>query len=422
MTGSGEWQFVLFALAIGLSEVASGLVATIPVLAGAILQVLTPWGVRKSGSIRRWVWINAAIQAGMLGVLSVAAFNGGLPGWGLYLVIAGYWASGYMTGPPWTAWVTSLVPSGVRATFWVNRSRWIQGALGLGLGAGLVLQWGESAGMPLVAFGVVFALAALARTISSICLANQSEAEPGLLEKIETPSRASLSRHFADRRIRGLLLYMLAFFLSVFVAAPFIGPYLREQLHFEYWQIMVISGSPFLVKVLLLPMIGRLVNSRGPARVLWMGALTLVPTGALWAVSESFWWLLAIQLSVGFGWACWETGSFLLVFDVIPAEKRTPVMTMYQLALALVMVGGSLIGGGVLEWVGVNMTGYLAMFICTSLMRFMALFLLASLEPSGFRIRNRVWRLTGRSLGLLPGVGSAGVGESPDQDDISRRG
>ena len=74
------------------------------------------------------------------------------------------------------------------------------------------------------------------------------------------------------------------------------------------------------------------------------------------------------------------------------------------------------------EWVGVNMTGYLAMFICTSLMRFMALFLLASLEPSGFSIRNRVWRLTGRSLGLLPGVGSAGVGESADQDDISRRG
>ncbi|MCP4893327.1 MAG: MFS transporter, partial [Actinomycetales bacterium] len=42
MTGAGEWQFVLFALALGMGEVASGLVATIPVFIGAVLQLITP--------------------------------------------------------------------------------------------------------------------------------------------------------------------------------------------------------------------------------------------------------------------------------------------------------------------------------------------------------------------------------------------
>ena len=34
MTGTGEWQFVLFALAIGLSEVRAGLVSTVPLFIG----------------------------------------------------------------------------------------------------------------------------------------------------------------------------------------------------------------------------------------------------------------------------------------------------------------------------------------------------------------------------------------------------
>ena len=65
------------------------------------------------------------------------------------------------------------------------------------------------------------------------------------------------------------------------------------------------------------------------------------------------WWLLVLlQIYVGFGWACWENGSFLLVFDTIPEDRRTPIMTVYQLALATVMVTGSLVGAGVLELFG----------------------------------------------------------------------
>ena len=417
MTGAGEWQFVLFALAIGLSEVASGLVATIPVLAGAVLQLFTPWGVRRVRSIRRWVWICAAFQAASLAALAVAALSGGLPGWGLYLVIAAYWASGYMTGPPWAAWVTSLVPDRVRATFWVTRSRWVQGALGLGLTAGLVLQWGTSIGRPLVAFAIVFAIAAVARTISTFCLANQSDAEEGLVEKLEMPSLSTLARYFADRQTRGLLLYMLAFFMSVFLAAPFFGPYLREQLNFEYWQIMTIAGTTFVAKVLVMPWVGRLANRHGPARLLWIGALILVPAAGMWGISTNYWWLLALQFYVGLGWACWENGSSLLLFDVIPAERRTPVMTIYQLALAVVMVGGSLLGAGILELVGVSLTGYLVIFLCSSMMRFVALFLLASLEPSGLRLRHRARIMVARSLGIVPGFGWLGAGVSVDSGE-----
>ena len=50
MTGTGEWQFVLFALAIGLSEVQAGLVSTVPILLGALLQLVTRLGLDLLGA------------------------------------------------------------------------------------------------------------------------------------------------------------------------------------------------------------------------------------------------------------------------------------------------------------------------------------------------------------------------------------
>ena len=403
MTGAGEWQFVLFALALGYSEVTSGLLATVPMFLGAVVQLITPWGVRKIGSLRRWVWMFAAIQAVSLVPLVIGASVGSMPIWVLYIVISIYWASGYMTGPPWQTWFTSLVPRGIRPHFWTHRSRWIQGFLGIGLMAGLILQVGEQAGRPLIAFAVVFAIAALSRTVSAVLLSRHSEPNPGLAKQIEPPTPSTIRRLFADRRTRGLLLYMLAFFLCVFVTAPFFGPYMRETLGLEYWQIMCVQAGTFGSKILFLPLVGRLTKRFGPGKVLWLGAVLTTPAAVFWLISDQLWWLVLLQVYVGFGWACWETGSFLLVFDTIPEEKRTPIMTVYQLALATMMTIGSLLGGGVLEWMGTGMKGYAILMTLTSGMRLVSLFLLASIEPSGLRLRHRARTLAIRTRGIIPG-------------------
>ena len=112
MTGTGEWQFVLFALAIGLSEVRAGLVSTIPLFIGSILQLITPWGVRRTGSLRRWVWIcvgwppccrwrwcGVRLDARLLG----RQVHENLATLLLGCIIA-YW--GVTTAPPWQAWFT----------------------------------------------------------------------------------------------------------------------------------------------------------------------------------------------------------------------------------------------------------------------------------------------------------------------------
>jgi MFS family permease len=396
MSGAAEWQFALFALAIGLSEVKAGLVATVPLFLASVLQLVTPWGVRLVGSIRRWVWMSALVQALAIIPLILGALAGHMPWWAVYVAVGLFNAAQFASAPPWHAWFTSLVPGLIRPTFVGLRNRFVQAGLAVGMLASLFLEYGAQNGWVLRAFVGVFGIALLARLISVACLAAQSEAEPGLVERIEPPTLAVMKRDFGDRQTRFLLLYMLAFFFSVFIVAPFLIPYMRKQLDFEYWQVTTVLAVMLGVKAAVLPLVGRLAKRHGSFRVLWIGGIATVPLVTLWPLNDSFWYILTLQGLAALAWACWETATFLLVFDIIPAERRTPVMTIYQFAQASALLLGSLLGAEVLESLGVDRSGYIVLFIASGVMRFLSLFILAGLEPSGLGLRRRVLRLVTR--------------------------
>jgi hypothetical protein len=67
---------------------------------------------------------------------------------------------------------------------------------------------------------------------------------------------------------------------------------------------------------------------------------------------------------------------------------------------------GSLIGAAILELFGVGPTGYIALFVISSLMRFVTLFMLAALEPTGLQLRDRTRKGVVRAVGFLPGINS----------------
>ena len=76
MVGLGETYIPAFVLAAGLGEVAAGLIATLPPLAGAVFQLVTPFAVRHLHSYRRWVVACAALQALALAPLAMGGWRG----------------------------------------------------------------------------------------------------------------------------------------------------------------------------------------------------------------------------------------------------------------------------------------------------------------------------------------------------------
>ena len=66
MVGVGETYLPVFVLALSGSQLACGLVTTVPLVIGAVLQLGSPWLMRRCGSYRRWVSLCALRPGGHL--------------------------------------------------------------------------------------------------------------------------------------------------------------------------------------------------------------------------------------------------------------------------------------------------------------------------------------------------------------------
>jgi MFS family permease len=382
MVGIGENYLPAFALALGMGEVVSGLIACVPLLAGALLQLVSPYGVRKVGSYRRWVSLCAAAQATAFLPLVAAACLRHVPVAVLFLIAGMYWGAGMSAGPAWSAWATSIVPARVRSRFFACRTRVSQAGVLVGfVGGGISLQYGASLGRPLDAFAVVFAVAAACRYVSSRLLAVHSEpvspGDAGARGQIVGP-REIISRLKHQREGR-LLWYLWMMYGAAQIAGPYFTPFILGHLRYNYGTYMLILATSILAKTLAMPFWGRVAHRFGARRLMTVGGVLMVPLPLFWLFSASVPYLLCIQVFAGFAWAAYELAIILMSFDCIPASHRTSMLTAYNLGYALVSVGGSLAGGLLLSLGGETYGAYLVVFAVSAAGRVLTLPLLRRL-------------------------------------------
>jgi MFS family permease len=362
MVGFGETYLAAFVLALGQGELAAGLVSGIPMLAGAILQLVSPAAIRRLGSHRTWIVMCAFVQAASFGPLVYAAIVQTMPLPLVFLVASVYWASGMATGPAWNTWAGTLVPRPIRARYFARRSRVAHFAVLVGVaGGGMTLQVGASHGKPLTAFAILFLIAGVCRFISMGLLASQSEPQPPDDEHRVVPMREMLSRvrHGHDGR---LLVFLLAMQTAVQISGPYFTPFMLGQMKMSYATYLLLIATSYSARIAVLPMLGGLVRRVGPMRVLQWAGTGIIPLSALWIISDSIWYLLAVQLLAGAIWAAYELASFLMLFEAIREEERTSVLTTFNLANAIATVGGSLLGGVLLASLGTNREAYFVLF------------------------------------------------------------
>ncbi len=369
MVGIGESYLPAFALALGHGDVTAGLVATVPMLAGALLQLASPAAVGILDSHRRWIVLCAALQAVCFAPLIIAALSHEMDLVLLYLVASMYWGLGMSTGPAWTTWASSLVPKRLRPAFFANRARASQLALVLSLvGGGMILQLGKGRGAEFEAYAVIFAVALCARGVSASFL--YSQREPHSLEVGETSiSPAVISKHVRTRGHGRLLFFLLTFQMGVSVASPYFTPYMLAELELSYLEFTVLMAAVFGARVLSLPAIGRYVRRVGTKKVLWRAGLAISTLPIQWLISDHFAWLLVLQLLSGVAWAAFELASLLSFFERIPPHGQTSVLTLYNLASATAIVLGSAAGAGLLRFFGEGPAGFAAIFVVSTLSR-----------------------------------------------------
>jgi len=387
MLGTGEQVLPAFVLALGMGELASGLIATVPLLIGALLQLLTPRGVNYVRSHRRWVYRMSYLQAAVFLPLILGAYLGSMPLLAVFGLASAYYAFNFTVGPPWNVWMEQLIPVSIRARFFARRTRFTQGALLLGFVlAGSILQWSDTIGRPVWIFAVLFGIAFVARMISASYLANQSE--PATLKGRITvlPWRTVWANALTGRPGR-LLVYLWLVQGAAQVSGPFFTPYMLEQLDFAYGTYVAALAVSFAAKAISAPLWGRVAHRYGARTLLIVGGIAVIPMSALWLLTTNAYGLFLIQVFAGIGWAAYELGFFLMFFENIRPQERMGVLSVYNLGFAAATVVGSLIGGACLIIGGRNPAAYLTLFALSSILRLGAL-------PFAFRIPKKAAKPT----------------------------
>ena len=382
MVGLGETYLPAFALAVGLGEITAGMVASVPLLAGGLMQAFSPLAIRRLGSHKRWVLACALAQTLSFAPLVLAAITGRISAAGILVAAAVYWGTGLATGPAWNTWMGNLVPRPVRARFFARRTSISQLTvlIGLLLGGGL-LQWANSRDAVPQAFSVLFVAAAICRLVSLGLLAIQREprGSRNLMPAVAIGRIWSQVRQAGSGR---LVLYLVVVQGAVQFAGPYFTPFMFRWLHLSYTGYVILIATAFLAKVVTLSVWGNLAHRVGAARLLWIGGIGITPVSAMWIASDDFFWLIFIQAVAGVFWGAYELGFFLMFFEAIPEDERTGVLTFYNLANSTTWVLGSALGGLFLYLLGTGPAAYLTLFGVSSIGRGVALLLLRRVQPT----------------------------------------
>lgn len=375
MVGMGETYLPAFALAMGMGEILSGLIASIPLLIGAILQLITPYAVARLKSNRQWVVVCVLLQASSFLPLCLLALWGPDPSRKLivsglvFLFASLYWGSGLGAGPAWNAWMETVVPFRVRTPFFAHRTRFGQAGILVGfIIGGLSLQFGKDFGKPLLAFAGIFFVASICRMLSARFLLGQSEPVANGQQQRQVPVLELLRRMFRGGGER-MLLYFLLVQVAVQISGPYFTPYMLRQVRISYSDYMLLLATAFMGKIVALPALGRFACHFGSRRLLWLGGVGIVPIAGMWLYAQSFWSLICLQLVSGFVWAAYELAMFLLFFETLDRDERTSILTTFNLANAVALVIGSLGGGLLLLILGKCPEAYLTLFATSSALR-----------------------------------------------------
>jgi MFS family permease len=397
MVGIGETYLPAFMLALGMGQVIAGLITTIPLFAGSLLQLVSPWAVRQLGSHRRWVVLCAVCQATIFVPLVIAAIVGHIPVWSVFVLASVYWGASLGCGPAWNTWMGSVVPSRLRTKYFSRRSRASQlGVLAGFLVGGCLLQAAAPRGksFELGAFAILFLIASFCRFLSAHFLFSTSEPVPPNDDHRHV-SFASLVRGHGGA---GLLTFLLIMQVCVQISAPYFTPYMRGFLHVPYWQYAAVFGIQFATRMAMLPWLGSLAQRWGADRLLWVMSICVTPMSAVWILSSNFYYLLAIQMASGIFWGGYELAWLLLFFETIPAEERTSMLTKYNVVHSLALCIGSLIGGMILESLGKTANAYYWVFGASSALRAVTVLGLAWLPHIRFVARP----IAVRPIGMRP--------------------
>jgi MFS family permease len=262
LTLTGGVFLVAYALELGASNAAVGLLAGLPTLTQ--LVQLPAVALVERVRERRSICV-LATAASRLFWIPIVLTPLAPPAWRLPILVAslvGYTALSAVSVTSWNSWMRDLIPMDRLGAFIAKRMALATGlSVGLNLAAGAFVDGWKATrpGQGLWAYSVLFLVGFLAGMLGVVTIARIPE--PRMAE----PTRpvhplGRLGAPLKDRNFRNLLAFLGPWNFAVNLAAPFFTVYMLRRLSFPLSQVVALSVVSQLVHTASLHLWGRFTD------------------------------------------------------------------------------------------------------------------------------------------------------------------
>jgi MFS family permease len=287
--------------------------------------------------------------------------------WVLLLLVCLYFTFIYMPTPSWTAWMRDLVPVPERGRFFGRRTAiGSLTALASSVVVGLVLE--AFARDPLPGFIILFGVAFVG-SLSAAALMSFEYDPAGKGQGQASQSIASFSRQMLRTNYGRFVAFNFLLYFGTFILAPFVVPFMLNELSFSYLQLMVAISLVSLVKFLTMPLWGAMGDRYGSRKILVLSAALICLTPFTWLVARSFWVVCLVQVVGGFAWGGFEIAALSFAYDSMPAAAVTRQTSFLLLFRGAAVIGGGLVGGALLPHVRLLDSPSLGVFLVSGAFR-----------------------------------------------------
>jgi MFS family permease len=372
MTGAAEGYFQAFAVFLKATVFQVGLVSTLPLSVASLLQLASRPMLGLSRTRKRLTVGAGILRTALFIPLALVPFMGPARFWILLLLVCLYFTFIYMPTPAWTAWMRDLVAESERGRFFGRRNAiGSLTALAASVAVGIVLEIFSPNPLPgfLILFGVAFFGSLCATAFMSF------EYDPaGDSHGQRSQSIASFSREMLRTNYGRFVAFNFVIYFGAYILSPFAVPFMLNELHFSYLELMVVISLVSLIRFLTMPLWGALGDRYGSRKILVLCAGMICLTPFTWLLARSFTLACLVQAFGAFAWSGFEIAALSFAYDAMPAATVTRQTSFLLLFRGAAVIGGGLVGGALLPHVSVFGSPSMGVFLVSGVFRVLFVF------------------------------------------------
>ncbi len=342
--GAAFDQFLIpFAVAINSTVSQIGFIRAAPQFGASVVQFFAPDVADRLGEKKKLVVAFVFLQA-----LCLALFVG-ISLWlrNPYAVVAGaFFLSifGSFVSPLWSGWMGDLTDVKTRGSYFSHRNK-VTGIVSFVaiLAFGYFLDRISNAGNQFLGFTILFAIAALTKVASTYLLSQMHEPKHEVLK--ETGFFRKFMGSLFSTNFGRFVLFMTFMAFAMNFASAFFSVYLLQDLHFNYLQYTLVTLAGTVVSFLFMAYWGAKADAHGNRLIFTITSFVLPLIPLLWLFSASFYYIALVQAFASFIWAGFSISAFNFVYDAVETDKRTRVISYYNILGGFAVVAGTAAGG-----------------------------------------------------------------------------